>query len=605
MIKKISVLLGLLLLFQTAVLAAAANDPITIGSSARILGMGKAFVGLADDSSALFMNPAGLTQLENGMFNSMLGKHINEYDQVVLGGAMPFDFGSIGLGFTSYSISVGIPSFESVSGLPVPVLAGQSNYSYGVNVYLISYAKKLDFILNDLSAGATLKLYQGNLSGSTINSLTATGMDLDLGLLYKINKNLQAGVALQSILPSSMGGKLHWSDNTDESLPATVKGGVSYKPLSSLSIGLDVDYFPTQSSLPILFHLGGEWTPITDMEWLSAFTLRGGLDQSNSGDKTSNNMSLGVGIKVDGFSFDYAYHTYADLSQFSSHYISLSYGYPEKKKAPKEIKDIFIINNPSFEVSYSNKLNVTGKIISPDVKKVMVGDELASTAADNSFNIDLPLSLGANEFAVVARDASENQLKTIRIKSVRLKTFKDLTGDYWAKLQIEYLATLNIITGFPDETFKPEKSVNRAEMCSLLVKAAEKPLVAQTIKMFKDVPAKHWAAQLIETAANEQYVTGYPDKTFKPGNAITRAEGVSIIVRFANLPTSRVLEAPFTDTPGRHWAASSITAAKNAGLLDYLEGKPFEPNKPLTRGETAYILSRTDFAKNKINDLLK
>jgi hypothetical protein len=264
-----------------------------------------------------------------------------------------------------------------------------------------------------------------------------------------------------------------------------------------------------------------------------------------------------------------------------------------------------MINNPTREVTYNEKLFVTGKILSPDVKKVLVSSESASTTPDNSFNIDLPLKLARNSFLFSAVDAKGAELKSIGLLSIRLKTFKDLTAGYWAKLPIEYLATLGIIAGFPDETFKPEKSVSRAEMCSLLVKAAEKELVAKTTKMFKDVPAKHWAAKLIETAAQEQYVTGYPNKTFKPGNAITRAEGVSIIVRFANLPITRVLEAPFTDIPGRHWAPSNITAARNAGLLVYLEGKPFEPNKPLTRGETANILSLTDFSKNKIDALLK
>lgn len=600
--KKQLIVLFCLLAFQAAVFAFAANDPITIGPSARILGMGKAFVGQADDSSAIFTNPAGLTQLNNGMVDSMLGKHMNEYSQMVLGGAMPFNLGTIGIGLTTYSISVGVPSFETVSGFPFPVLTGQSNYKYAVNALLLSYAKKLDFLIKDLSAGATLKLYQGELSGDTITALTASGMDMDLGLLYKVNNDLKAGLVVQSVLPSSMGGKLHWSDNVDESFPATVKAGLSYKPMSALVLNLDADYFPTQTGIPTLFHFGGEWTPLTNMDWLNAFTLRGGLDQISGGDKISNNMSLGVGIKVDGFSFDYAYHTYSDISQFSSHYISLSYGHPEKKKAPT---GTFMINNPTREVTYNEKLIVTGKILGSDVKKVLTSSETASVAQDNSFNLGLPLQLGRNTFLLSAVDEKGKELKTIGLLSVRLKTFKDLTADYWAKLPVEYLATLGIITGFPDETFKPEKSVSRAEMCSLLVKAAEKKLALNTSKMFKDVTAKHWAALLIETAAREKYVTGYPNKTFKPNNSITRAEGVSIIARFAGLTAGKLLEAPFPDIPGRHWAAKSITAAKNAGLLEYLDGKPFGPKKVLTRGETAYILSRTDFSKNKIDALLK
>ena len=64
-----------------------------------------------------------------------------------------------------------------------------------------------------------------------------------------------------------------------------------------------------------LLHLGAEWNP---MKYLF---VRGGLDQNASG----FNLALGLGTKYRGFSFDYAYHTYAELSEFTTHYFSLGY----------------------------------------------------------------------------------------------------------------------------------------------------------------------------------------------------------------------------------------------------------------------------------------
>ena len=62
--------------------------------------------------------------------------------------------------------------------------------------------------------------------------------------------------------------------------------------------------------------------------------------------------------------------------------------------------------------------------------------------------------------------------------------------------------------------------------------------------------------------------------------------------------------APFPDLPGRHWSAPEVNAAKRAGLLTYLEGKDFEPDRKMTRAEAAEILSRTPFAAAKIGQLM-
>jgi hypothetical protein len=77
-----------------------------------------------------------------------------------------------------------------------------------------------------------------------------------------------------------------------------------------------------------------------------------------------------------------------------------------------------------------------------------------------------------------------------------------------------------------------------------------------------------------------------------------------MIARFAQLPEPRLVELPFTDIPGRYWAAKKISAASEAGILQYLKGKPFEPNKKLTRAEVAEMLSKTKLFAGKISDIM-
>jgi len=109
----------------------------------------------------------------------------------------------------------------------------------------------------------------------------------------------------------------------------------------------------------------------------------------------------------------------------------------------------------------------------------------------------------------------------------------------------------------------------------------------------------------VKEGVEKKLVLGYPDGTFRPSNNINKAEGVVLMARFGELEEpDKVLEAPFPDLPGRHWAAPLVTAAKQAGFLKYLEGRDFEPKAPLTRAEAVEILSKTKFAKGKISDLM-
>lgn len=189
------------------------NDPSMVGVGARPLGMGKAYVGVADDILGIYLNPAALADISRWQATSMAGKLINEYNYFNAGVAIPLKVGTIGVGYVGNGIGFSNPSVtvEVIDGQRfVPSTTETSSYSYGNNALLLTYAARLKELTNysmfeDLSVGATLKTFFANISGPGITGGSAYGNEMDLGLTYARNKMFKAGMVLQDALPVSLG----------------------------------------------------------------------------------------------------------------------------------------------------------------------------------------------------------------------------------------------------------------------------------------------------------------------------------------------------------------------------------------------------------------
>jgi hypothetical protein len=249
-------------------------------------------------------------------------------------------------------------------------------------------------------------------------------------------------------------------------------------------------------------------------------------------------------------------------------------------------------------VTYEEAIIIRGELQNVnEITALRINEGDVSFYPDGTFEATYPLVLGKNTFKIKALH-NEALLGSAEVRLLRPVSFKDVPANFWVKDPIEMLATLKIIGGYPDGTFRPNKVITRAELTTLLVKAKGISSTETVDTSFADVTKKHWASYYIKEGADTGLVTGYPDKTFRPAKTLNRAEGVTLLSRFGELKEPEtLLEGPFPDVPGRHWAA------KSAGMLMYLLDKPFEPNRDLTRAEAAEILSRTPFAASKINDL--
>ncbi|RCJ24293.1 hypothetical protein A6S26_19875 [Nostoc sp. ATCC 43529] len=167
--------------------------------------------------------------------------------------------------------------------------------------------------------------------------------------------------------------------------------------------------------------------------------------------------------------------------------------------------------------------------------------------------------------------------------------FKDVPANYWAKVYIEALASQNIIAGFPDGTFKPNEPVTRAQFATIITKALTPPSKRPAIK-FKDVASNFWAFAAIQSAYQSQFVSGYPDGTFKPQQQIPRVQALVALANGLGLTANDQSVLSFYTDAGQipNYAIAPIAAATVRQLvINYPTAKQLNPNRQATRAEVA------------------
>ena len=176
-------------------------------------------------------------------------------------------------------------------------------------------------------------------------------------------------------------------------------------------------------------------------------------------------------------------------------------------------------------------------------------------------------------------------------------SFSDIQN-HWAAESIRQLRSRNIISGYPDGTFRPNNPVTRAEFAALLGKAfANAPLIRSGIT-FKDVPSNHWANPVIQTAYRTGFISGYPDRTFKPNQPITRVQVLVSLVsglKYSPGAVSSTTLKDYYDDAGDIpiYALGAIaTATLKRLVVNYPNIKRLNPNQNATRAEVAAFISQ-------------
>lgn len=175
--------------------------------------------------------------------------------------------------------------------------------------------------------------------------------------------------------------------------------------------------------------------------------------------------------------------------------------------------------------------------------------------------------------------------------------FKDLKEASWAMKNILKMNAENIIAGYTDGNFRPNKPVTHAEAVVLTMKAAGlqseiDSIVADKVYLpFKDAKSiPSWAKKAVATAVEKGYLQAGPSGNFQPNKAASREWVVKLIAKALNLQPVDI-QLPFTDAA----KISSDTVGYVAAVVykQLISGFPdgsFQPNKPVSRAEIAVML---------------
>ncbi|MDU3182063.1 MAG: S-layer homology domain-containing protein, partial [Lachnospiraceae bacterium] len=170
------------------------------------------------------------------------------------------------------------------------------------------------------------------------------------------------------------------------------------------------------------------------------------------------------------------------------------------------------------------------------------------------------------------------------------------------KKAIQDERVISYIEGYPDETFKPQNNVTRAEaaqMFATLINGGSGFGFGDKTK-FSDANDE-WYSAAVNYVVEKKLISGYPNGTFKPNESITRAEFAQMISGY--IKTEKTNKSDFNDVKD-HWAKDAIDKLNgNKNVSGYPDGT-FKPNEKITRAEAVTILNSV-FDRNTNKDSLK
>lgn len=162
--------------------------------------------------------------------------------------------------------------------------------------------------------------------------------------------------------------------------------------------------------------------------------------------------------------------------------------------------------------------------------------------------------------------------------------FDDVLPDHPEYEFIMELRKKGIVQGYPGNIFRPEKTVTRAEALKIILLIFEIPLGQYGSSHFSDVKPTDWFVSVVETAKEKGIINGYPDGTFRPNSSINRAEICKIILETGDAHVPHISESDFSDVPADAWFCGYAHEAARRKMFVLL-GNQFLPGSLVTRAQ--------------------
>lgn len=318
LVKRSATLLTIAVLL-VALSAGAANkyagEFLTHGVGARALGMGSAFVAVADDATAGYWNPAGLADV--------VGETVHLMHSETFGAVVNYDTGAYvrslekesAFALTVVRLSIDdIPFTDFIVDDKGRIIYDATRIAWESDseaAMLLSYARPIS---DKMNVGGNLKIISKQIGPNS-----CYGLGFDLGAQYDVVGGLTLGVNIQDVTTTF----LVWDTKERERIMPTAKLGVAYaREIESMDgrvvLAADADFRFEKRWMADEYHVGDVTFDThygLEFSYRDLVAVRGGLAMGQ--------LTAGAGIGIGGFVVDYAYgkHEYLD----SSHRVSAAY----------------------------------------------------------------------------------------------------------------------------------------------------------------------------------------------------------------------------------------------------------------------------------------
>lgn len=176
--------------------------------------------------------------------------------------------------------------------------------------------------------------------------------------------------------------------------------------------------------------------------------------------------------------------------------------------------------------------------------------------------------------------------------------FGDVPLDYKYVGPIAFLKDFGVIKGYDDGSFQPDQSLTRAEFLKIIILGmgmALEDVPKATSAPFSDVQMTDWFVDYVAYGTKNDYIQGYPDGTFRPNDAINKAEALKILGELVEWDSDSLdlttLSNPYSDVDLTEWYGKYVAYAIDRNLLDD-DGTTLNIGTAITRGQVTEYLYR-------------
>ncbi len=249
-------------------------------------------------------------------------------------------------------------------------------------------------------------------------------------------------------------------------------------------------------------------------------------------------------------------------------------------------------SSASQSLALSSSASVSSRAASAatSAARISSSPSSGSSSMQSSRTASMPFVSSASVASASQASASIKAFPLRKIdREVATNRFSDIGATNAVTQPANKLAQLDIFTGYGDMTFKPDNTINRAEIIKIIVLARFQslPTVTQTFS-FSDVHADSWYEKFVQIAAEFGIIRTQSGTAFQPGKPVTTAEFLKMIGVAFSLPTD--YPSSYSDVPVDSWYVPYAGIADRYNLFPGRPTGTLQPDRLMTRAGVAIVI---------------